>query len=399
MRSYILLFMLLTTTLCAIEKSAYNVYNETIVAKDNYTTSNNKGTTKGTYLTYYDKLDVSYYNYINDKLFINVGAEVKYVITGDKQKTIFFNDSSKTSVWFSNLYLSYEFYRNYYISGGILSFKHGSYTEISELEGSSGTGLIDIVDVDLMGMFILNKKEVLGYNVLSKIGYGYYHDDNIKNPNGTKGIYFTVDAYKNFDTIKLNYYNIDSKYKGVNLGNVQLLGLGFNKYFLKEGINVYSTLGWNHSKINASGAKALLKNAGISSYAPLLFPKAFNFKNNVVTDGYLLNAGIAKDIDSVIVESYNIGGSYTYTTDNWYAATSSEYSDYMHYRFTNGDTYYTWFTTRFTTDIALKLFYGVTVNRNARAVGNSLKVVNFKDTPIPSLKRIERYGMKIIVRF
>jgi hypothetical protein len=58
-----------------------------------------------------------------------------------------------------------------------------------------------------------------------------------------------------------------------------------------------------------------------------------------------------------------------------------------------------WATTRFTTEIALKVFYGVARQDGANVIGNSSRTVPFDETPKKSWVKHERYGFKLVFKY
>jgi len=400
---YILLITLLISQLHAIDKSGLVVYNETISSRDNYSSENFQGSTHDDSYVFQTNLKVKYYNFLTDKIFINGMVTARYDNIDEEYKKLINDVSTDKEIYFESLYMSYNIYSDWYITGGIIPFTNGSYSEISELDYQKGTGLIKIIDTPLEALFIMKKGKLLNTDTIFRAGYGIYGCTGIpisskvdEHSNGTDGYYLTYDMYKNYDSLKFNYYHVDLKYDDNPHGYVNMYSVGFNKYFIKQGINIFGTFGYDENKLNLSNSAVKKKINPMYLYA---FPKAFNFEDNVETHGYLYNIGASKDIDSTLVESYNIGISYTYTSDNWYSLTNNSYTDEMNFRFMNGDNIYGWATTKFTRNIALKVFYGIMNNRNAKVIGNSTMSVDFKESPRKFVTRIERYGLKLIFKY
>lgn len=313
--------------------------------------------------------------YITKDLFVK--AEINAYYTDIKYKGIsgVYPMENILSVYLNNAYLTYKLTDNFGLSIGRFDFSYGSYTEISELDIEMGSGINKILSTYMDGFFILSKKKIAGYDTVFKLGYGvfntvirngdsFYTDSN----NGTDIFLFSLDAYQRFNNCKLLIFYDRPKYEGVNIGAMSYIGTSMKKYFIEDGITIFGVLGSSRNQLTLSKLNPNVKDK--------------------IDYGFMVNAGIAKDFESDIFESYNIGVSYTYANKDWYGLISKNYSDEINMPKMNGNNIYGWVTLKYDQDTALKIFYDRLVTNN----------VPTSDVA-PVLNSIERYGVKLILAY
>jgi len=404
MKKILLLMLLVMSQLQASDVGNIVLYNDTIVARDNYTYSSYVGEESGSSDTIQNILKIKYYNDITNDLFFNIMVSNRYTnINKEYAEDVMRYRFEQSDTYIESLYLTYQFYPNWYLSVGIFPFTNGSYSELSGLGSADGTGIIKIIDTPLEAIFLIHKSTLFGMNTITRVGYGLYENkydllaDTIEeNVGGTDGYYLTYDIYDGFDSFKFNLFMVDYVKEGIPIGDIDIAAIAYNKYFVEQGIDVYGTFAINHTKLDLT---VLRNNYDIPDYLFDMFPNAFDFEDGGDEYSYLYSLGIAKDIDSKIVESYNIGIEYTYAPDGWISFVNNTYTDNQNYSYLHGDNVFMWLTTRFTTDVALKLFYGISKHDEGLVIGNSSRTVPFDESPRESLKTNERYGMKLIIKY
>ena len=181
----------------------------------------------------------------------------------------------------------------------------------------------------------------------------------------------------------------------IPIGDVDIAAVTYDHYFIEQGVNLYGTLAVSHTKLDLV---KLGTTYTIPGYLYTMFPNAINFEDSDDEYGYLYSLGISKDIDSTIVESYNLGIEYTYATDGWISFVNNKYTDNQNYSYLHGSNVFMWLTTKFTTDVALKVFYGIS-KHDGLVTGNYAHSVPHEETFRESLKTNERYGMKLIIKY
>lgn len=399
----LLLMLLVLGHLYASDMGEVVLYNDTMVARDNYTFANYEGETSGDNKTFQNIFKIKYYNYITDDLFFNVLTSSRYttidkVYAEDVMRYRFERDNT----YVESLYLTYKFYPEWYISIGIFPFSNGSYSELSNLGEEDGTGIIKIIDTPLEAIFVSRTGSLYGMKTLTRVGYGLYENkhnllaDTVEeNVQGTDGFYLTYDIYDKFDTFKFNLFMVDYVKDEIPIGDVDIAAVTYDHYFIEQGVNLYGTLAVSHTKLDLV---KLGTTYTIPGYLYTMFPNAINFEDSDDEYGYLYSLGISKDIDSTIVESYNLGIEYTYATDGWISFVNNKYTDNQNYSYLHGSNVFMWLTTKFTTDVALKVFYGIS-KHDGLVTGNYAHSVPHEETFRESLKTNERYGMKLIIKY
>lgn len=402
----LILMLLAITTVLAISNTNIVLYNETLYNHDNYVLDSMAGEEKHKENTVQNKLRVRLYsNLTKDLYFSTTGVYNVNNVTDDYKKYIMFNKEYKDNeVYFESLYFTYNIYRKLYLTAGLVNFSCGSYTEISELDYIKGSGLSKIIDTPVEAVFLSWVDNVADWKTITKVGYGSYDKIGIPKSSEVEGTssdstgwYIVHDMYKDFDSIKFNYFNINVAKDGHTIANSQQVGIGFNKYYVKQGINIYSTLGYTHNKADIDYVKKYVTNI-TGPYIPLLYPKAFELKEDT-TDGYLCSIGIDKDFSTMVIDSYSIGAEYTYTSDNWYTLVNNRVADHFNTRYLNGHNVYLWTTIRATTNTAIKIYYNAVKLTNASPIGNNTKSIPHKDSIRPFLSKLDRVGVKFIIEY
>jgi len=399
MRILLLLAMLLTL---AMSEEGIVMYNETLIANDTMETKSALGNKQHTNTNYTNKLSIKYYNNISDDIYLNImatgrlGKVDEYLM--DKTRIA----GSTNDIYLESAYLTYRLVNNWYIAGGVIPFTNGSYSNISGLIDWEGTSLIKIVNSVINGAFIMHKTELLGYNTILRVGYGVallnegIIDSRVNYKlKGTNSWYFSYDMHDGFDNIKAIGIYSNIKYSNILTSEKYMLGLGGYKYFFNTGIGIYGTLGYTITDVDATAGKVTNP---LPVWLTQAYPNVAGY-TRAKTSGFLYNVGIAKDITSNYIESYNIGFDYTHTTENWNSFVTNHYSDNINLFLTNGDDYHVWFTSRISTKVALKLFYSYLINNKARPIGNKPLAIGFNETPLPELHTLQRYGIKLQIRY
>ena len=410
--AYITMTIVFVTTLYSSTTPKVVLYNETFFNNDKYTMESMRGSVDKKENVFSNKLRLRLYTDITDDLYFSTTGVYKYNNLSDIYiRDLIENKGYKTNeTYFESLYFTYRLISKLHLTAGLVNFSDGSYVEISELDYVKGSGLSKLADIFLEAVFLTWNGDVGDWETITKLGYGTYNKIGISKSStvskvvgDSTGYYMLYEMYKGFDSIKFNYYKADLRKNGIPVARENVIGVGFNKYFLKSGINIFSTLGYSKSHIEPS-VLSRYKTPPPNPFGPpvitpqLLFPNAF-VTDRTETHGYLYSLGVNKDFSSNLIESYSIGMDYTHTTDNWYSFVNNDVSDYYNTRNMNGGNYHTWITVRPTKNVAIKTYYNIVNVSNAHAIGNLTVGIPHSDSLVPAVKKINRLGIKLIIKY
>ena len=222
---------------------------------------------------------------------------------------------------------------------GIIPLTGGNIKKFSSQDEIQGNGLFTLIDLNLQGGFIVLSNK----NHIFKVGHNYWRKDNwqhdeklIDANDGTKGTFVFYEYQSGKHTVELNYITADVKYKGYDMANAQLYGIGYSyDDSLESGMVYYGILAhsvWN-SKMEDVLNMGVFGNATNSiKMANQYYPDQYDFDNDTQTGNSILLG--TKYYTELFGHEADIGIEYFKTSKNFSSFNNGSlfYNDYGFWR-------------------------------------------------------------------
>lgn len=209
---------------------------------------------------------------------------------------------------------------------GIISFMDECFYDGQSIRyNTRNNGINTLVQTTYDGAFLSKKFNVLDGDLRIKLGYGGYNFSSpivpkeymlMKENKGSHGSFLLMDHITENNRFELNNYSINIHFYDENIADLSLFGVSDVYTDQDSGIDVYGSYAVSYlDKRSGEWSDKLMSSRGINSYAPILYPQLFNFREES-GKGWSYLVGISKEFDTD-ERSYKIGYEHYYASKNF----------------------------------------------------------------------------------